>query len=240
VGKRFLLLVPLIAIACGGSKSKTVAPAPAAGAPSAAAYEGPVTQEQSSTSRTTARKILGAAAEWTARHSEGVCPTVAQLKADGAMSAMANERDAWGRPFMLVCTETEAEVRSDGPDGHGSTHDDVREKGGITAPAPMSGPPTRADLPSVPGARAFDAQLAMDQVNQRVVACETKTNEDASMRGKAALHVAVRADGTIKEVVVVRAKTATHSPRFLACVLKEVAKMQFGATPSHDEVTFEY
>jgi hypothetical protein len=71
-------------------------------------------------------KIHAAVGQWKAvKMGATACPTVAELKKDKALAADAAEKDPWGQPYSITCTETDFKVRSAGPDGVAGNDDDV-------------------------------------------------------------------------------------------------------------------
>lgn len=172
-------------------------------------------------------------------HSEGACPAIAQLKADRALEPMAEEKDAWVHPFTLECTESEVVVASAGPDGKWNTPDDLAARAKAPPVFVQTGATVRTGLPASMEADAGSADVAA-QTAVAMRACIQKAQRDEpGMAGHAALKLVIRPDGTVKAVSVNRAKTDVKSPAVLACILKEVSKMSFGASNGTDERTVE-
>ena len=222
-------------VACGSTKSNT-APAPQATATGAKATV--VSPEGIARARTHAHAIAAAAGTWVAAHPEGVCPSVDVLKADRALDAMADDKDTWGKPFAIACSETEVTVSSAAGDG-ATTADDVVEKIAVASPVASSGPPASKDVPfKTNDAAAFGRDAAVAQVDQKIGVCRQKAN-DPSASGVVALKLVIRSDGTVKSVVAVRSKTQVKSATMLACVLKELARAQFGTTGADGDSAIE-
>lgn len=227
-------------VACGSTKSNT-APAPqaaAAGANGASSAKTVVSPEGIARARMHAHAIAAAAGTWILAHPEGVCPTVDLLKAERALDAMAEDKDTWGKPFAIACTETEVSVSSAAGDG-ATTADDVVEKIAVAPPAASSGPPASKDVPfKTNDAAAFGRDAVLAQVDQKIGACRQKAN-DPSASGAVALKLVIRSDGTVKSVVAVRSKTQAKSTAMLACALKELARAQFGTTGADGDTAID-
>lgn len=234
-----LIAVPIV-LACGGpTKTTTTAQPQASAVASADAPRGPASPEQAALARTRAHTIATAAATWIGAHPEGVCPSVDVLKADRTLDAMADDKDTWGRPFAVSCTETDVMVSSAGADGVSKSADDVLDKVAVAPPIASSGPPASRDVPfRTNDAGAFSRDAVVAQVDQKVGACRAKAN-DPSASGAVAFKIVVRADGTVKSVAGVRSKMQLKSAVMLACVLKELARAQFGTTGAQDDTSFE-
>ena len=175
-------------------------------------------------------------------HPEGVCPTISLLKADRALDAMADENDAWGRPLQLSCTDSETEVRSAGADGASGTADDPLEKTASPAPVAIVGTPPRTDLP--PGAAhpesvGFAPDAARSLIATHAVACANKGRAAGSALATFSLSIAIRPDGTVNTVHANRGKTTERDPSILGCILKNVAKQNFGSTGKDKDITLE-
>ncbi len=68
--------------------------------------------------------LRASAAVWLASHQG--CPEADDLVGSShPVAAHASPTDAWEAPFRITCRGDDAEVRSAGPDGVFSTHDDV-------------------------------------------------------------------------------------------------------------------
>ena len=53
------------------------------------------------------------------------CPTITQLKHEGALARDASGDDPWGERFRIFCRDLDIGVRSPGRDGLPGTSDDV-------------------------------------------------------------------------------------------------------------------
>jgi hypothetical protein len=83
--------------------------------------------------RTAAMELRRAAETWRGWHASDVCPTAELLKHDGMIDVASKVTDAWGAPFVIVCTSEETTVISRGPDGYLGNADDIRVPEGAIA-----------------------------------------------------------------------------------------------------------
>jgi hypothetical protein len=230
------LVVP-IALACGTPEKPSQTATPPAVASSGT--DAPSSPDLRGLTGVRATAIVLAATKWMTEHSEGACPSIAQLKADRVLEPMAEEKDAWVQPFTLECTDTEVVVASPGPDGKWKTADDLAARVAAPPVYVQTGATARSGLPSSMAADAGSGDVAA-QTAVPIHACIQRAQRDEpGLAGHAALKLVIRADGTVKAVSVNRAKTDLKSPAVLGCILKEVSKMSFGASNGTDERTVE-
>jgi len=231
----------VLLVACGGAdKPTTQAPKPGV-TPSGESAD-PAAIDRT---KARAQKILEAAKKWLALHPEGVCPSVAQLKADGALEALADDNDAWGKPFAIACTDTEVHVTSVGPDGVARSADDHFEKASVPPPPVVSSPPQRTDLPPLPTASPdavppSPVELAMKGLRPALQRCYNQAlKQDPNLSAKLAMTIVIRPDGTVKSAKMTRGKSDIQNPQLAACILNAVSKTNFGPTGQKDDLTVE-
>jgi general secretion pathway protein G len=72
-----------------------------------------------------AAALRRAADVWRSEHSDGACPTPAQLVSDKVVDRGTKLDDPWGSPFKIICNADETSVASLGPDAKESDDDIV-------------------------------------------------------------------------------------------------------------------
>jgi general secretion pathway protein G len=82
-------------------------------------------EAQVSTAKTSAQVMRRAVQDWQRVNNEVACPTVSQLIEGKHIDSGAELDDPWGQPWVLVCTEDEVFVQSNGPDKKQGTADDI-------------------------------------------------------------------------------------------------------------------
>lgn len=60
-----------------------------------------------------------------ATQGDDFCPTYAQLIGARVLPSSSDDRDPWGNPYRIECSDSGAVVASNGPDGEPGTPDDV-------------------------------------------------------------------------------------------------------------------
>jgi len=175
--------------------------------PSATAQQEQITTTPVVITRARAHVIEVAASDWRAEHAAGTCPTVADLKANRNLDALADDVDAWGHPLTIQCTATATTVVSAGPDGTASNADDVApaplalskplpSSDGAPTPPPVSGALMQGD----PGAVAMTTFID-SQVRPKVNACiATAAKNDPHVSGTVTGTIVVGSDGAVKKV----------------------------------------
>lgn len=214
------------------------APAPEGARPaSPTASARPSNNDPIDLTRARAKTILTAATEWRAEHPAGACPSVADLKASRNLSALADDLDAWGRPFVIRCSTQDTRVLSVGPDGLEKNADDIESE---PAPAPLSKAPPPADTtkreaitndPTAPSFKTDDPILARIQstiharVHPRAKECFDKT---PGAKGAVIGKIIIAPDGTKKKGTLTSAGGAP--PEVVACVGHAIEDTRFEAT----------
>jgi len=80
----------------------------------------------SDVAQSNARALMNAGFSWQLAHP-GECPTVARVRADGALQREWIAFDPWSRPYILFCPhDDDLGVVSAGADGLYGTADDIR------------------------------------------------------------------------------------------------------------------
>ena len=191
-----------------------------------------------------ARAIRAAATEWRAQHAAGTCPTVAALKADRNLDALADDLDAQGHELVVVCTPTETRVSSLLPDGSHAASDIEAEP----APVPLSkAPPPPAatytapvsDAPVALGAvaAAMDRVLRL-QIDPRVHDCYLKVlGREPKPEERVAGTLTVAADGSVKKASLT---SATPNDPLARCVAEAIEKAKFEPSPGGADRTVRY
>ncbi len=62
---------------------------------------------------------------WKGTHVDQDCPSYEQLFNDGVLDENSAEKDPWGTPYKIVCTESSVRVVSSGKDRREGTEDDI-------------------------------------------------------------------------------------------------------------------
>ncbi len=238
---RVVLAVAVISIfvACNASAPPSGTTSPTSGtAGSAPNHQLELTQRR-------ARVIRSAVTDWRAQHIAGACPTVATLKADRNLDALADDLDAWGHEFIIRCTETETRISSLGPDGSHAGGDDIEIE---PAPAPLSkAPPAPAAAHTAPVGDAPVAQgavaAAMDrvlrvQIDPRVRDCYAKIlGRDPKPEERVEGTITVAADGTVKKASL---STAALQDKLVKCVGEAIEKAKFEPASDGADRTVRY
>jgi general secretion pathway protein G len=82
-------------------------------------------EAQVSTAKTSAQVIRRAVQDWQRVNNEITCPTMSQLVEGKHIDSASNMDDPWGQAYILLCTDDEVFVMSNGPDKKKDTKDDV-------------------------------------------------------------------------------------------------------------------
>jgi general secretion pathway protein G len=82
-------------------------------------------EAQVSTARTSAQIMRRAIQDWQRVNNEVTCPTVSQLVEGKHIDSGADLDDPWGQPWVLICTDDDVFVQSNGPDKKQGTTDDI-------------------------------------------------------------------------------------------------------------------
>lgn len=73
-----------------------------------------------------ARTIRSAVRQWWVVGDNHGCPTMADLVQSRTLDEDSPQRDPWGKPWRIECSDDQVSVGSDGPDRERNTPDDVR------------------------------------------------------------------------------------------------------------------
>jgi hypothetical protein len=193
-------MAPRIVLACGLLLVASTACSSSSPPPSATAQQEQITTTPVVITRARAHVIEVAATDWRAEHAAGVCPSVADLKANRNLDALADDVDAWGHPLTIQCTDTTTTVVSAGPDGTASNADDVAPAplalskpmpSSDGAPSPLSGALMQGDPAAVAMTTFIDTQ-----VRPKVNACIATAHATGTITGT----ITVGSDGKVKKV----------------------------------------
>lgn len=116
--------------ACGGGTKEPRAPTTGGAAVgSAATFDESTLDEHEralrETAKTDTRSLLSIVDAWRLNNPGDRCPTLEDLERDRYLKAGQNAADPWGKPYRVVCSDTDYGVVSGGADGVVGTPDDL-------------------------------------------------------------------------------------------------------------------